>query len=91
MPILSMVMHRSHVRLCGRGDIIPQESNRLLARGGVVAYYEMAEHKPVEASPGGTRAARYLELYDTNCPTNEAEVQALAAKYDLKHGGRRVV
>ena len=48
-----------------------------------MAYCEMAEHKP---SPGGTRAARYLELYDTNCPTNEAEVQALAAKYDLKHG-----
>lgn len=54
--------------------------------GGVVVYCEMAEHKPVEASPGGTRAARYLELYDTNCPTNEAEVQALAAKYALKHG-----
>ena len=34
----------------------------------------------------GTRAARYLELYDTNSPTNEAEVQALVAKYDLKHG-----
>ena len=34
----------------------------------------------------GTRAARYLELYDTNSPTNEADVQALVAKYDLKHG-----
>ena len=58
----------------------------LASWGGVVVYCEMAVHKPVEASPGGTRAARYLELYDTNCPTNEAEVQALAAKYDLKHG-----
>jgi hypothetical protein len=40
----------------------------------------MAENKP------GARAARYLELYDTSSPTSEAEVQALVAKYDLKHG-----
>ena len=35
--------------------------------------------KPIEA---GTRAARYLELYDKDNPTNEAEVQALVVKYD---------
>lgn len=37
-------------------------------------------------SKSNTRAARYLELYDTAIPTNEAEVQALIAKHDLKHG-----
>ena len=40
----------------------------------------MAENK------SDTRAARYLELYDTTIPTGEAEVQALVAKHDLKHG-----
>lgn len=51
---------------------------------GFVVHMVMAENKPpVEA---GTRTARYLELYDTSSPTNEAEVQALVAKYDLKHG-----
>ena len=39
-----------------------------------------------ESTEAGTRAARYLELYGTDNPTNEAEVQALVVKYDLKHG-----
>ena len=43
------------------------------------------EPEAVEAS---TRAARYLELYDTNYDshTNKTEAQALVARYDLKHG-----
>ena len=31
-------------------------------------------------------AARYLELFDLECPTSEAEVKALASQCDLKHG-----
>ena len=51
----------------------------------------MAESTAIEhdsdANPSqSTRAARYLELYDLECPTNEVEMKALASQYGLKHG-----
>ena len=42
------------------------------------------------AEEGAAAVARYLELYGvddlTECPTSEAEIEALLSKYDLKHG-----
>ena len=42
------------------------------------------------AEESAAPVARYLELYGvddlTECPTSEAEIEALLSKYDLKHG-----
>ena len=45
------------------------------------------EEPPTSPAAKESAVARYLELYGVDeCPTSEAEVQALLSKHDLKHG-----